>query len=155
MHWLLTRSVNHHPNTTTMVVPFADSAAWQWQISPPHPGEPLLKGLAVDGMQGFIQFYNQAEKNCLQLLTVIYYIFSMLLITIAPKMMTLHPQHDHSRSNLLSCITYLMSVSFWLVVVFTIITWWPSKAKLYFICDYFFCPSNCCPKRCDNFPHLL
>jgi len=31
-----------------------------------------------------------------------------------------------------------MSVSFWLVVVFTIITWWPSKAKLYFICDYFF-----------------
>ena len=57
----------------------------------------------------------------------------MLLITIAPETMTLHPQHNHPRSNLLSCITYLMSVSFWLVVVFTIITWWPSKAKLYFI----------------------
>jgi len=37
MHWLLTRAVNHHSNTTTMVVPFADSVAWKWQISPPHP----------------------------------------------------------------------------------------------------------------------
>jgi hypothetical protein len=46
-----------------VVVPFADSAAWQWRISPPHPGEPLLKGLAVDGVQGFIQFYNQAKKK--------------------------------------------------------------------------------------------
>jgi len=100
-------------------------------------------------------FIIRLRKNNLRLLPAIYFIFSMLLITIAPTIMTLHPQHDHPQSNLLSCITYLMSVSFWLAVVFTIITWWPSKAKLYFICDYFFCPSNCCPKRWDNFPHLL
>jgi len=60
----------------------------------------------------------------------------MLLIIIVPKTMVLHPPHDLPRSNLLSCIciAYLLtSVYFWLVVAFTIITWQPSKAKLYHI----------------------
>ena len=41
------------PKTTTMVVLFVDSAARQWRISPPHPREPLWKGLAEDGVRGF------------------------------------------------------------------------------------------------------
>jgi len=36
-----------------MVVLFVDSAAWQWQISPPHLREPLQKVLAKGGVQGF------------------------------------------------------------------------------------------------------
>ena len=51
--------------------------------------------------------------------------------------MALHPLRDHPWSNLLSCITHLTSIYFCLVVAFTIITWWPSNAKLYFICDFF------------------
>ena len=31
-------------NTITMVVPFAATAAWLWQISHPYPWEPLWKG---------------------------------------------------------------------------------------------------------------
>ena len=34
-------------------VAFADAVAWRWRISPPHPREPLRKGLAEDGVRGF------------------------------------------------------------------------------------------------------
>jgi hypothetical protein len=33
---------------------FANIAAWRFQISPPHPREPLRKGLAEGGVRGFI-----------------------------------------------------------------------------------------------------
>ena len=59
-----TKAVNHHPNTTTMVVSFADSAAWDWWISPPHPWEPLPKGLAEGGVWGFYFIHlTGREKN--------------------------------------------------------------------------------------------
>ena len=59
------------------------------------------------------------------------------ICNLPPETMALHPPHDHPWLNLLSCIAYLTSIYFWLVVVFTIIPWWPSKSMLYFICDYF------------------
>jgi hypothetical protein len=42
---------------------FADTAAWQWQISPPHPWEPLWKGLAKGGVPEFyLVWLNSQEK---------------------------------------------------------------------------------------------
>ena len=57
----------------------------------------------------------------------------MPLITVAPETMAIHPPYYHPQSNLLSCIPYLTSVYFWLVVAFTVILWQPFKAKLYFL----------------------
>ncbi len=42
--------VDHPTNHVTMVEPFAATAAWMWRISPPHPWEPLWKGLAEGGL---------------------------------------------------------------------------------------------------------
>ena len=81
----------------------------------------------------------QSNKLCTVNSNFIFiFIMLLLLITISFKMMTLHPPRDLPWSNLLiSCISYLTSIYFWLVVAFTIITWRLSKAKLYFVCDFF------------------
>jgi hypothetical protein len=55
--------VDHPTNHVTMVEPFATTAAWMWRINPPHPREPLRKGLAEGGSQGFVKFNNAAEKK--------------------------------------------------------------------------------------------
>jgi hypothetical protein len=46
--------VNHPTYHVTMVVLFAATAAWIWPISPPHPWEPLWKGLVRAVVEGFV-----------------------------------------------------------------------------------------------------
>jgi hypothetical protein len=55
--------VNHPTNHVTMAELFAAAAAWMWQISPPHPREPLWKGLPRVFYEGFVKFNDAAEKK--------------------------------------------------------------------------------------------
>jgi len=86
MDWQLTRAVNHPTNTTTMVVPFANTAAWWWQISPPHPREPLYgRGWLRAVFEGYIQFSNLAKKKNYLLLTSILFQFYSSIALLPPK----------------------------------------------------------------------
>jgi hypothetical protein len=55
--------VDYPTNHITMVEPLATTAAWMWQISSPHPREPLQKGVEEGGLQGFVKFNNAAKKK--------------------------------------------------------------------------------------------
>jgi len=45
--------VDYQTNTTMLVVQFAATVAWLWQISQPYPWELLWKGLGEGGIQWF------------------------------------------------------------------------------------------------------
>ena len=85
-----------------MVVPFADSAAWDWRISPPHPREPLRKGLAEGGVGGFYLIHlTGREKNWL-LYSTIYLLLSILFAPYCRQNDGITPPlHTPAQSNLL------------------------------------------------------
>ena len=85
-----------------MVVPFADSAAWDWRISPPHPREPLRKGLAKGGVGGFYLIHlTSREKNWL-LYSTIYLLLSILFAPYCHQNDGITPPlHTPAQSNLL------------------------------------------------------
>jgi hypothetical protein len=56
--------VDHPTNTITMVVPFAATATWLWQISHSYHREPLQKGYGKGGVRGFCLIWlTSREKN--------------------------------------------------------------------------------------------
>ncbi len=56
--------MNHPTKNTTMVEPVAGLAAWFFCFEPPHPREPLRKGLTKDNVTGFyIIMLTGQEKN--------------------------------------------------------------------------------------------
>ena len=69
----------------------------------------------------------------------IFYCQQQFIIICIMLLIPTRPQNDGITSPTLSSsmehplITWLTSIYFWLVVAFTIITWRPSKVKLYFI----------------------
>ena len=64
-----------------MVVPIADSAAWQWQISLPHHQEPLQKGLAEGGVRGFTLIWLTGREK---IITRLNNLFSFIYSICAP-----------------------------------------------------------------------
>jgi hypothetical protein len=58
------QGLNHPTKNTTMVEPVAGLAAWFFCFEPPHPREPLRKGLTKDNVTGFyIIMLTGQEKN--------------------------------------------------------------------------------------------
>jgi hypothetical protein len=54
--------VNHPTKTTTMVVPFAATAAWLWRISHPYSREPLSKGPGEAAIEGFYLYMPTSQE---------------------------------------------------------------------------------------------
>ena len=147
--WLRTR-VNHPTNTTTMVVPFATTAAWWWQISPPLPQGPLRNGLVEGGVRGFYLICMTGREKIITKLDIFYF-NSFSLHLSPPKWWNITPLHAPSQSNLLFIIPYVAFTSFWLVVVFVLISRRPTKATSWFIVNYFSL-SQSSPKWWGNIP---
>ena len=96
---------------------FDATAAWLWQISPPHPWVPLRKGLGWLGegdIEGFYSIMSNGWDKNLILLTANYFIYfySVLL-----KAMVLHFPHATPRSRTLSILSPIAGTCFRLVVV--------------------------------------
>jgi hypothetical protein len=126
-------SIDNPTNNTTMIEPAAGPAAWLLGFQPPHPRSLSGRGRLRAGLKGLVSFYNLTKKKNKYSTQQFYSSFYLQSKFNAPKSCYCTSPVPTTQLHILSILSPIAGICFWLIVVCKMIDQRPPKATMYFI----------------------